>query len=646
MKFTPEFIERVSEANNIVDIISQHTQLKPAGGGLMGRCPFPDHPEKTPSFSVSETKQVYNCFGCHKKGNIFTFLQQYNGMSFREAIEYLAGRAQIPLPQLNPEEASKQDVVAQKKKLLMRVNKMAAQYFVENFKKLPNSHPVREYARKRGLSDQTIDTFQIGYASEEWDGLVANLESKNVPMSLAEEARLVKARSGGKSGYFDIFRDRLIFPIFSMMGDAIAFGGRIIAQGEPKYLNSPETLVFHKGKVLYGLTQTAKFIRSEDQAIVVEGYMDLVSLYQSGIPNVVATMGTALTADHGRLLNRITKNIVVLFDGDSAGREAAERSLPLLLGADVYPKGLILPDDQDPDDFVKTHGSEALKDLMRKAPDLFSMILDMWMKGYRGEASEKVRISTQLRPVFQSIQDHRLKGLYLKEAAEKMGVDERWLREALVTGNQNDFRQKTPQSEAQQRKIFSHPVSSGTRPMPLKSPNSSEMQNSHHQGPAQLTEENVDQIQLKGASKAEVLLLGLALKNHANLELVLQAHSLEEIPHQGVREVLKRAAEVYRQAPEKFDKLTSLLASFVDHPEWLISDQRLDPARDSETDDSKLVLDCVRKIKEHNIIAKRKQLTLELKSNQSSEKHTELMTALADLKRQELQLKEHGLKPT
>jgi DNA primase len=625
LKFSPEFIERVSEANNLVDIISQYTQLKPAGGGLMGRCPFPDHPEKTPSFSVSEAKQVYNCFGCHKRGNIFTFLQQYNGMSFRETIEYLANRAQIPMPQMNEAESSKLDAVAQKKKLLARVNKLAATYFHENFKRLSPSHPVREYARKRGVNDQMIEDFQIGYATDEWDGLVKFFESKNVPMALAEEARLVKARSGGKTGFFDIFRDRLIFPILSAMGEPIAFGGRIINQGEPKYLNSPETLVFQKGKVLYGFSQTAKYIRSEDQAIVVEGYMDLVSLYQAGIQNVVATMGTALTSDHGRILHRVTKNIVVLFDGDSAGREAAERSLPLLLGADVYPKGLVLPNDQDPDDFVKSQGAEALKGLIQRAPDLFSMILDMWLKGYRGEASEKVRLSTQLRPVFQAIQDPRLRGLYLKEASDKMGVDEKWLREGLIS--QNDFRQKGPQENAM-RKNFS----SNGAPTPAS------LQNPHQAEPVSLTEAQVDQIQLKGASQAEALVLGLALKNRANFETLLSAQSLDEITHGGVREVLKRAEEVYRQAPEKFDKLTSLLASFVDRPEWLISVQ----SSDADSDDSKLILDCVRKIKEHRILAKRKQLTLELKSNAGTERHEEIMKALVDLKKEELMLKEHG----
>src|SRR5437868_3538682 len=432
MKFSPEFIEKVRDANNLVDIISQYTQLKPTGSGLMGRCPFPDHQEKTPSFSLSETKQVYHCFGCHKKGNIFTFLQNYQGMSFPEAIEYLANRASIAMPEKNSSEANEyQDRQQERKKLLARVNKLANYYFIEQLKRQPVDHPVKKYIVKRGLSPDVLETFQIGYSTPEWDGLVKYLESKKVPMDLIEEARLAKARAGGKTGHFDLFRDRLMFPILNPMGEAVAFGGRIIDQGEPKYLNSPETPVFVKGRILYGLAQTARYIRTEDQAIIVEGYMDLVALYQAGIRNAAATMGTALTPDHGKLLKRMTKNVVVLFDGDSAGQEAAERSLPILLSADVHPKGLTLPDGMDPDDYVKAKGAEALKDLMTKAPDLFVLILQRWMEDYRGEASQKVKLCDQLKPILEVVPDSRLKDLYVQEAARRMSVPANWLKEAL-----------------------------------------------------------------------------------------------------------------------------------------------------------------------------------------------------------------------
>ena len=518
------------------------------------------------------------------------------------------------MPVQNEQESTRLDALTHKKRQLAQVNKLASQYFHQVFLNLPASHPAKAYAEKRKLNSQIVSTFQVGYATEEWDGLVKFLESKKIPMELAEEARLVKARSNGKSGYFDIFRDRLMFPIFSTMGEPIAFGGRIINQGEPKYLNSPETLVFHKGRVLYGLSETAKFIRTEDQAIVVEGYMDLVSLYQSGICNVVATMGTALTMDHGKLLDRMTKNVVVLFDGDRAGQEAAERSLPLLLASGVYPKGFILPDNQDPDDFVKAHGPEALKQVLAKAPDLFTMILGSWMAGYRGEASEKVKLSNLLQPIFAAISDNRLKFLYLSEAAQKMNVEENWLRQALTS------------NKPQGQKPVEVPVSANLEP--------------------KIPEVSRDQIQLKGASAVESMLLSLVFKNHANFDLFLEAESLPDIPHSGVQDVLKRATEVYRQAPEKFDKLTSLLASFVDRPELLIADHR----EDVSVDDSRLLLDCFRKLREQRFEKERKTLTLELKSSSGqagsggsgAEKYQELLKALTDLKKEEMNLRTHG----
>jgi len=622
MKFPPDFIERVSNANNIVDIISQYTQLKPSGGGLMGRCPFPDHPEKTPSFSVSDTKQVYYCFGCHKSGNIFKFLQNYNGMSFPEAVEYLANRAHIALPELSRESNEIQDQQAQKKKQLLKVNQLAAEYFHEQFRSLPADHPTKTYAYGRGLTQEMIEEFKIGYSTEEWDGLIQFLQSRNVPLPLAEEARLIKARSGGKTGYFDLFRERLMFPIFSTMGDAIAFGGRILGQGEPKYLNSPETPVFHKGRVLYGLAQTAKYIRSEDQVIVVEGYMDLVSLYQAGFRNVVATMGTALTSDHGRMLSRITKNVIVLFDGDSAGQDAAERSLPILLSAGLFPKGLILPDELDPDDFVKERGAETLRAMMQTAPDLFPMILAQWMTGYRGDASEKIKLCNKLQPVFGAIQDLRLKQLYLAETASRMNVEERWLRSAIEQKNssENNFR------------------------APFSPQNAGSKQNLVQEKSTALTEEKVDQIQLKGASVAESTMLGLVLKNHANFELFLESGVQESVLHPGIREVLTKAAEVYRQAPEKFDKLTSLLASYVDHPEMLIAKEIFAKQSNDDFEDEareqKLLQDCMIKIRESFIKTQVQKLSVELRGKADPEKMQQLM----ELQREVLNLRNQNTK--
>jgi DNA primase len=617
MKFPPDFIERVANASNIVDIISQYTQLKPSGGGLMGRCPFPDHPEKTPSFSVSETKQVYYCFGCHKSGNIFKFLQNYNGMSFPEAVEYLANRAQLPLPEVTREASDHQDQQLQKKKQLLKVTQLAADYFHEQFRSLPSGHPVKVYAHQRGLTTEMIEEFKVGYSSEEWDGLIQFLQARNVPLPLAEEARLIKARSGGKSGYFDLFRERLMFPIFSTMGDVIAFGGRILGAGEPKYLNSPESPIFHKGRVLYGLAQTAKYIRSEDQAIVVEGYMDLLSLYRADFRNVVATMGTALTSDHGRMLSRISKNVLVLFDGDEAGQDAAERSLPILLGAGLFPKGLILPDELDPDDFLRERGAEALRSLLQNASDLFPLILNLWMKGYRGEASEKIKLCNRLQPIFASIQDPRLKQLYLEETAGRMNVESRWLRSAIEQKIPSDGRFRTPFStqnvSSREAKQNSVQVSS--------------------------SEEKLDQIQLKGASKAEATMLGLVLKNQTNFGMFLESEARESVLHQGVREVLTKATVVYRQAPEKFDKLTSLLASYVDLPEMLIAKEIFaTPPEDNLEDEAreqKLLQDCLIRVRESFIKTQVQKLSLELRGKPDPQKMQQLM----ELQREVLSLR-------
>lgn len=611
MKFTQEFIERVQESSNLIDIISQYTQLKPAAGGFMGRCPFPDHPEKTASFSASETKQVYNCFGCHKKGNIFTFLKEYNGMNFPDAVEYLAERAGIEVPKVESVDSQKQDLLQAKKKEIIKINKLAVQYFQDYLKKQSSKHHVQQYIKKRQLSNEVIEKFYVGYAGEEWDGLTNYFQSKGVSLPLAEEARLIKARKDGKSGYFDLFRDRLMFPIFNTMGDPIAFGGRVILQGEPKYLNSPETLVFIKGKTLYGLNETSKYIRSDDIALVVEGYMDLVALYQVDVKQVVATMGTAMTYDHGRMLSRITKNVVVLFDGDNAGQDAAERSLPILLGCDLHPKGLILPDNMDPDDFVKKFGGEELKNHIAQAPDLFSVILEMWMSDYRGEASQKVKLADRLQPIFAAIQDPRLKSLYFKEACQKLSVDENWMRSALQAQPKKEF-------GAARKLEFTEgktPISQGTLKNDAKLENKNEITE-----PTSLTTSEPTQIKLKGASRAESMLVGLVLKNRANFETFLISGVTEQVNHSGVKELLMKAAFIHGHSPEKFDKLASLLTNQVDEPNMLFAFASEKETTNSgndldlEAEEMKLLQDCLKRVRIDTLRSRSKLVAAEIKA--------------------------------
>ncbi len=639
MKFSQEFIDQVQDANNLVDIISQYTQLKQSGSGLMGRCPFPDHKEKTPSFSVSEAKQVYHCFGCQKSGNIFTFLNQYQGMSFPQSMEYLADRAGIALPK---ETQDFDDKNALRKKEILKLNKTALNFFNKNLDSSGKDSMVRQYLNKRGLSDDIIKMFRLGWSLPEWEALANYLKSSGHSLDLAEEARLVK-RKTRESGFYDIFRERLIFPITNSMGDVLAFGGRILAQGEPKYLNSPETQVFQKGKIFYGLEQTARYIRSQDQIIIVEGYMDLISLFQSGIRNVVATMGTALTSDHGRVIKRLTRNVVVLFDGDRAGKEAAERSLSLLLEQDLYPRGLILPDNMDPDDFVKSRGVEELNQLIDRSPDLMNLIFTEWLVGFGGEPSEKIKIANRLKKVLDVIPDPQYRKLYVEQLAPMMGVDKNWLRDTVLA--------KAPASTTQA------PIKQMNTVAPVTSNSVPKVLNDQVNFP------------VKSASKAEKYLLSLVIKSRANLDYFLEQGLSQYIVNIPMKNLFNHIDQVYRQNPEKFDRLTSLLITQIDDPNVLFfktpqevwkghvklnekseagwesvdaNDGNIDESEStgsSSIDDqknleieTKFFKDNIQRIKEDFLKARLKTISHELKVNATPEKIEEMMAIQKSLK--------------
>lgn len=614
MRFSDDFIRRVLEANNLVDIISQYTQLRPTGGGLMGRCPFPDHQEKTPSFSVSEQKQVYHCFGCHKSGNIVSFLRDYHGYSFPEAMEWLAKRASIPLPETD--RTREDDQVSTKRKKIFEINRVALDYFSGQLKRARNDHYVHQYLKSRGLSLETIEAFQIGFAPREWDGLVSELAQRGLPVALAEEARLIVPRKDGRSGHFDMFRDRLMFPILNTMGEAVAFGGRVLnPDDQPKYLNSPETPVFEKKKVLYGLHQTARYIRSEDQAIVVEGYMDAVSLYQAGLRNVAAVMSSSLTLEQSRIIKRMTRNVVMLLDGDQAGTDGAERSLPLLLQGDLYPKGVFLPGGKDPDDFVRSEGAEALQKVIASAQDLLFVVLERWLVNYRGEPAEKLKLADKLKPILNGIPDSRLRELYMQEVSQRLGVQLPWLRQALS-------------SDGTQEGSFHQPT------------RSSGVSTTTGQGAVRKPVPPVDgesvQIILKGAPTAEMTAMALALKSRANFDLFSSESSLEWFHHEGVRKILTEAISVYGQDPERFDRLASLLVSIVDQPGLLFAREVSGPKGPQEFDgelETKWLRDALRRVREGYLRAQLQQLRAELAKDPSPQKLERLAELQKDITR-------------
>lgn len=552
MRFSQDFIEKVRDANNLVDIISQHTELRRTGDRLMGRCPFPDHAEKTPSFSLSEDKQLYHCFGCKKSGNVFTFLETYNGMSFPEAVEYLAKRAHIALP---IEEGGRPGAAANRdaRASLLKINAFAAEYFHQQLRRLPKDHPAVSYLQKRGLTAEIIDTFRIGITLENWEGLVTFLLQKRVPLPLAESLGLIKRKKssqesvGQGSGYFDMFRGRVMFPIITASDEILGFGGRVFAEGTPKYLNSPESAVFSKGRVLYGLHESGRYIRTEDRAILVEGYMDAIALSLAGIRNVVAILGTAFTAEHAKLLKRYTNNVTVLLDGDQAGMTAAERSLPILLQAGLLTKGCFLADGLDPDDFLKKNGATALREELARAPELFDLVLGRWMRDYRGTAGEKVKLVEDLYPILKGMENSQLRDLYTTEIARRLDVEVSWLMRAFVSVGKKENAAPGPGAAAVPLPLIAKTAEATTAELtPL------------------LRAEPL--LKVSDAPRNEAFVLSLALHNETLFREAKDNNLIEFLSHSGIRSAFALVLEKYGQKPDEFDRLAASLASQVDTP--------------------------------------------------------------------------------
>lgn len=596
MKFLQTFIEKVRDSANIVDIISQHTELKRSGGGqLKGLCPFPDHNEKTPSFSVSEDKNVYYCFGCGKSGNVFTFLESYRGLNFPEAVEYLADRAGLELEYEendSPRVKNYSSGHADDKKTLLKLNTLAMEYYRYCYKKLPKDHSYQEYFRKRGLTPELVEKFKLGIASEEWQGLTDVLIKKKAPLGLAEDNGLIKKKNKG-NGYFDLFRERLIFPILSPNNETLGFGGRVLGEGMPKYLNSPETLLFNKRKTFYGLHETAKHIRSEDMAVIVEGYMDLLALYAVGICNVVAVLGTALTEEHARKLKRYSKNVVVLFDGDQAGRRAAERSLPILLSQGLYPKRVVLPQGQDPDDFIKENGAEAMRREITRAEEFYLKYVDQLVAEFGTEPVGKVKIVDLISPILYAMEDRRLQGLYFHETVDRLGVSQDWLRQALRDAKTKGVEGSNPPLVEKNPEKMSKTVT-GDQKWPLSK-----------------------------AAKGEIELLKVALRSARFWQEVEKSDIFEMLTPEA-RDSFFWVRDQYRQVPENFDKLPASLASMVDRPGLVICLDE-DEAGKEERDLEKIVQDCIKWIRSRNLQAQTKALTFDLKGDSTREQLEQFM---------------------
>jgi DNA primase len=350
-----EKINQIREAVDIVDLIGEYVQLKKQGRNYFGLCPF--HGENSPSFSVSPDKQIFHCFGCGAGGNIFTFLMDIEGYSFIEAAKVLSDKANITLD-IDMEKATKKSAVSETSRQMMDAHDLLKKFFHHLLVNTKEGQDALEYLLQRGFTGETIEKFQIGYSLDSWDFVYKFLVKRGYSPALLEKAGLAIFRERDES-YFDRFRNRIMFPIMDNQGNTIAFSGRSMGQDEPKYLNSPETPIFNKSKILYNFHNARPQIRKKEQAVLFEGFADCISATRAGIENAVATMGTSLTEDHIQLLKRNTNNILICYDSDSAGLAASNRAAIMLNGAGFHVKVALMPDNLDPDDYIKKYGEKS-----------------------------------------------------------------------------------------------------------------------------------------------------------------------------------------------------------------------------------------------------------------------------------------------
>ncbi|MGE5441397.1 MAG: DNA primase [Bacteroidota bacterium] len=419
-------IEEVRSSISIVDVISEFVQLKKRGKNYLGLCPF--HQEKTPSFIVSSEKQIYHCFGCHAGGNVFKFLMDYESISFVEAVQEIAKRSGIILDTNENVHTEKQSEM----EVLYDINTLAAKFFSGNLLHSPLGEAARKYFAGRKINLQTQRAFGLGYALPEWDGFLRHAKSNNVELEKAQQLGLIDKKDG--SNYYDKFRDRIIFPIFSPNGRVIAFGGRIMEKNPnlAKYLNSPESPVYFKRKTLYGLFHSKDEIRKLDKAILVEGYLDLISLFQHGVKNVVASCGTALTEEQAQMLSRYTKNIVVFYDSDPAGVKASLRSIEILLKQNFEVKIAELPDGEDPDSYIHNMGRQAFEEQMKRALNFLEyQTLQYEKKGMFNDPEEQTKALRELVQSASYVNDELKRNLLIKSIAKKFNLREKLLESEL-----------------------------------------------------------------------------------------------------------------------------------------------------------------------------------------------------------------------
>jgi DNA primase len=416
-------VQEVRERASILDVISEYVSLRKSGANYLGLCPF--HGEKTPSFNVNPAREIFHCFGCGVGGNVISFIMKIEGVSFPEAVKLLAKRFGVTIEERQLSASEKRRV--DEKEALYGIAEIAARFYGKILSDDPAGNTGREYLKKRGVDEDTAEVYRLGFAPDRWDALVRHLEQRKAPLELAEKLGLVRKRETG--GYYDLFRNRILFTISDSQGRTVGFGGRVLDGSLPKYINSPESPIYHKSETLFGVDLAKQAMREKGEVIVVEGYFDHLALYRADVKNVVATCGTALTDGHLSLLKRYAGKVFTLFDSDSAGKKATFRAMELFLGVGMPASVIELSEGEDPDSFLAREGKEAFTDRVAKARPIFEYFVREVLNSHdKGSVAGKSAVLAEIIPRLKKIDDRMQRNLYVAEISRLLGIHENDLR--------------------------------------------------------------------------------------------------------------------------------------------------------------------------------------------------------------------------
>jgi len=584
-----EKVSEIRDRSSVLEVVSDYVTLKKTGKNYKGLCPF--HSEKTPSFMVNEEKQIFHCFGCGEGGDVFTFLMKVGHFSFPQAVEELAKRYGVKLPTRELSATQKKEMA--KREALFQVNQIASGYFYDLLTKQREGEEGRKYLSQRGISQEVIAEHRLGTSTDRWDGLVQHLQEKKASLELAWELGLVFPKK--KEGWYDAFRGRILFPIFDLHQRIVGFGGRVIREGQPKYLNSPESIIYHKGEVLYGLHVANRYATEKDCVIIVEGYFDLLTLHQFGLKHSVATLGTALTPQHIQTLKRYTKNLIAIFDADPAGVQATLRSLPLLLEEEVAGKTIVLPKGEDPDGFLRKGNLEDFRKRVERATPLVDFFFERLMKTYDLKSIDgKVRVAKEGMALLGKIPDKIRRDFYIKALAERLDIQESFLYEMLRSSPK-----EPPKTGEDLKKSFLE----------------------------------------KTFPKSEEMVVRLMVHDPD----VIPTISKEGVVKEFENPVLQKIAEVLEDLYQRKGRLDlpEALANFEEELKGRLCEFVFQESGLEGGDRGKILQDCIQKIREKRLKRERGEL---LKRIKEAEKHPEEKRLVPLLKeRQELAKREKGL---